>query len=193
LDKKGLASFKNQESVLWNLIKSFGFNFDQCRQITADLFGQSGRRFNSTEFELVIDRDHLIISKNQSELTETLIESNQTEVSLGKYKMKIERKENADFKSDPSIAFLDASKLSFPISWRKWEPGDFFYPLGMIHKKKVSDFLIDQKISVADKEMVTVLESGNEIVWVVGLRIDERFKIIDSTTNAVVCRLSTAD
>jgi tRNA(Ile)-lysidine synthase len=193
LDKKGLESFKNSESVLWTLIKSYGFNFDQCCQIITSLHGQSGKLFTSSQFELVIDRDHLIISKIQIGLSETLIESGQAEASLGRFKLKIEKKENIDFKDDPSIAFLDASKLKFPLYWRKWKPGDSFHPLGMNHKKKLSDFLIDQKISIADKESITVLESANEIVWVVGQRIDERYKVINSTEATVVCRLSTVD
>jgi tRNA(Ile)-lysidine synthase len=193
LDKKGFESLKNQESVLWNLVKSYGFNFDQCCQIIAALHGQSGKRFVSSEFELIVDRDQLIISKTQTELTETLIDFNQTEASLGNLKLKIEKKEKVEFKDDSSVAVLDASKLSFPLHWRKWQPGDSFHPLGMNHKKKLSDFLIDQKISMADKETVTVLESRNEIVWVVGYRIDERYKVGNSTVTAVVCRLSTID
>jgi tRNA(Ile)-lysidine synthase len=193
LDKKGFELIKNPESILWILIKGFGFNFDQSAQIIAALNGQSGKRFSSSQFELVIDRDHLIMSKNQIELTETLIEVNQTEASLGNFKMKIEKKEKVNFKNDPSIAFLDADKLTFPLRWRKWKPGDSFHPLGMNHKKKLSDFLIDQKISVADKESITVLEMGNEIVWVIGYRIDERFKVVSSTVSTVVCRLSSVD
>ena len=193
LDKSGFEHVKNPESVLWNLIKALGFNFDQCCQIITALHGQSGKLFTSSHFELVIDRDHLIISKIQTELTETLIEFNQNEASLGNFRMKIEKKGNVDFKDDPSVASLNADKLKFPLRWRKWKPGDSFHPLGMSHKKKLSDFLIDQKVSVTDKETVTVLESANEIVWVVGQRIDERFKVIDSTASTVVCRLWTVD
>jgi len=193
LNKKGFESFESPESVLWNLIKSFGFHFDQCCQIITALHGQSGKLFTSLQFKLVVDRDHLIISKNQTELTDTLIESDETEALLGNFKMKIEKKEKFNFKDDPSVAYLDASKLKFPLRWRKWKSGDYFHPLGMNHKKKLSDFLIDQKISVVDKENITVLESENEIVWVVGQRIDERYKVIDSTSATLVCRLSTAD
>jgi tRNA(Ile)-lysidine synthase len=193
LDKKGFESIKKPESVLWNLIKSFGFNFDQCSQIIAALHGQSGKRFTSSQFELVIDRDHLIITKIQSELTETLIAFNQAEASLGNFKLKIETKERIDFEDDPSIAFIDADKIKFPLRWRKWKAGDSFHPLGMNHKKKLSDFLIDQKISVTDKENLTVLESKNEIVWIVGYRIDERHKVDNSTVKTVICRLLTVD
>jgi len=193
LDKKGFESVKNPESILWILIKSLGFNFDQCSQVIAALHGQSGKRFSSTQYELIIDRDDLIISKIQTELTETLIKSGQSEATLGNFKMKIEKQDKIVFKDDPLVAFLDADKLAFPLLWRKWKPGDSFHPLGMNHKKKLSDFLIDQKISVADKEAITVLESGNEIVWVVGQRIDERYKVINSTVSTVVCGLSTVD
>ena len=193
LDKAGFGQVKNPESLLWNLIKTLGFNFDQCCQIITALDGQSGKLFTSSHFELVVDRHHLIISKIQTALTETLVTFNQTEGALGDFRMKIEKKENIDFKDDPSVAYLDASKLAFPLRWRKWKPGDSFHPLGMTHKKKLSDYLIDQKVSVNDKEKVTVLESGNEIVWVVGQRIDERFKVIDSTASMVVCRLWTVN
>ncbi len=155
--------------------------------------GNPGKQFTSSQFELVIDRDHLIISKIQTELAETLIELNQTEASLGNFKIKIEKKEGIDFKDDPSVAFLDADKLVFPLHWRKWKSGDSFHPLGMNHKKKLSDFLINQKISMADKETVTVLESGSEIVWVAGLRVDDRYKITEATKLTVVCQLSTVD
>ena len=193
LDKKGFALLNNGESILWNLIKRFGFNFDQCGQIITALPGQSGKFFSSSQFELVVDRDHLLISKIQSALTETFIEFNQTEASLGKFRMKIEKEGKVEFKNDPFVAVLDADKVTFPLRWRKWKPGDSFHPLGMSHKKKLSDFLIDQKISLAEKETTTVLESGNDLVWVVGLRLDDRYKVVDSTASTVVCRLSTND
>src|SRR6478609_2647814 len=78
LDKKGFESFEKQGSILWNLIKGFGFNFAQCTQVITSIHAQSGKRFTSAHYEFVIDRDHLIISKIQTELTETIIESNQS-------------------------------------------------------------------------------------------------------------------
>ena len=191
-DKKGFERFKNPEGVLWNLIKGFGFNLDQCRQIMTALPGQPGKLFTNAPYELVIDRDHLIISKIQTGLTEALIQFGQREVSLGHFKIKIEWSEKAGFKNDPSLAVLDAAKLKFPLRWRKWKSGDSFCPLGMNHKKKLSDFLIDEKISLIDKEKTTVLESGDEIVWVVGLRLDDRYKVIETTTSTVRCQLYSA-
>lgn len=193
LTKKGFDQFKRPENVLWNLIKGFEFNLDQCHQIARAMKGQPGKKFYSSGHELIIDRDYLIISKTQTRLGETLIESHQTEATLGNFKLKIEQREKIDFNDDPTIAMLDADKIKFPLHWRKWKPGDSFYPLGMNHRKKLSDFLIDQKVSLADKEAITVLESENEIVWVVGWRVDDRYKIALATQSTVVCQLSTAD
>ena len=76
------------------------------------------------------------------------------------------------------------------MKWRKWKAGDSFFPLGMEHHKKMSDFLIDQKVSVAEKDTLTVIESNGEIVWVAGHRVDNRYKITDQTKHAVIFRIS---
>src|SRR5258706_168153 len=192
LDKKGFQNFKNSEGLLWNLIKHLGFNLDQCRQVVKSMYGQSGKKFFSTEFELIIDRDHLIISKLETEVPEVLIEKGKTEVHSGKLILKISETEGAEILKSPSMAILDASKLNYPLKWRKWKTGDYFHPLGMSHKKKLSDFFIDLKISAADKEKITVLESGNEIAWVVGHRIDDYFKITNSTKRALRVELTSS-
>ena len=84
---------------------------------------------------------------------------------------------------------LDFDKLKFPLVLRKWEKGDFFFPLGMKGKKKLSDFFIDNKISIPEKEQIWVLCSDNEIMWIVGLRLDERFKILENTKKAYIVQL----
>jgi tRNA(Ile)-lysidine synthase len=80
------------------------------------------------------------------------------------------------------VAFLDFDKLHFPITIRKWKQGDVFYPLGMKGKMKLSDFFINTKISINDKEDIHVLESDNKIAWIIGHRIDNRFKVSLSTS-----------
>src|SRR5665811_490356 len=85
-----------------------------------------------------------------------------------------------------SIACLDLDKLKFPLYLRKWKRGDWFMPLGLKGRKKISDFLINQKISLADKEKTWLLVSGEDIVWVIGKRIDNRFRITPKTKKAFV-------
>ena len=79
------------------------------------------------------------------------------------------------------MAYIDEQKLTFPLTLRRWQEGDSFIPFGMIGRKKVSDFLIDQKVSVAQKSRQFVLLSGQDIVWVVGRRIDDRYAITKRT------------
>jgi len=193
LSKKGLDRSENQAGLLWNLIKEFGFNLDQCSQVVRALHGQSGKHFLSEAFELVVDREHLIISTVNNVLPEVRIDKGQPEALLGNDILKLQETEKMEISKDPFVANLDASRIKFPLVWRRWRAGDSFHPLGMNHKKKLSDFFIDEKISLADKEKITVLESAGEIVWVIGHRVDDRFKISKgSTTSMLRISLSSA-
>ena len=117
--------------------------------------------------------------KRKRKRFEITIEEGQSEVVFPGWKIAITYncKNLINLAQPNNIALLDASKLSFPLTLRKWQLGDKFQPFGMKGKKKVSDFLIDQKVPIHEKEKVLVLLSGNEICWVVGWRIDERFKV----------------
>jgi tRNA(Ile)-lysidine synthase len=92
----------------------------------------------------------------------------------------------SDFKPEesPRVAALDVSRLEFPLVLRRWKQGDYFYPFGMKGKKKVSKYFKDEKIPVTEKERVWILLSGDKVVWVVGYRLDNRFRITAQTETA---------
>ena len=80
-------------------------------------------------------------------------------------------------------------KIQFPLILRKWQKGDFFQPLGMSGLKKLSDFFVDEKFSLPEKENVWILTNGEEIIWIVGIRLDDRYKITPETTRMLILEL----
>ena len=189
INKVLIQSFQHPAPVLLELIRDYGFNLDQCFEMVLAVQGQPGKHFLSTTHQLVIDREHLIISIHRTDIAEVYIEAGAKEVMLGPLVMKISKAAHPPNDRDQKTAVLDGEKLQFPLVWRTWRYGDAFFPLGMDHRKKLSDFLVDNKVSLTDKEQVTVLESRGEIVWVAGYRIDNRFKASDSTRTFAVFSL----
>ena len=118
-----------------------------------------------------------------------LIEEDMREIIFNDGSIKLRKKkydtDKSSFSKLPAIANFDLKAIRFPLILRKWKAGDYFYPLGMTKKKKLSRFFIDQKLSLADKEKVWVLEMNKKIIWVVNYRIDDRFKITASTKETI--------
>ncbi|WP_276369537.1 tRNA lysidine(34) synthetase TilS [Chryseolinea sp. H1M3-3] len=181
IDKKAFDSFSSAVSVLWRFIKKYAFNFDQAREIVLAMQGQSGKRFLSPTHVLVIDREVIIITRHPQDWDTIVIDGSEQAVSLGPWKLSLSNGHVEVPRTSNMQVSIDADKLKFPLRWRKWQHGDSFQPLGMKNNKKLSDFLIDNKVSLPDKDTVTVLESEGTIVYVVGWRIDERVKISDET------------
>lgn len=166
-------------SLLHEWLAPKGFNASQIKDIYFSLSQlQSGKRFVSNEWELLRDREELILQPRKSD--EKMPEITQETVEI-----------TPEFTllKDKNIAFLDADKVILPLEIRKWHTGDKFCPLGMKGKKKVSDYLTDRKFSLFKKEKQYVVCSGGEIVWLVGERIDNRFKITDTSKRALVLRI----
>ena len=192
IHKDAFASFPRGGSLLWRYIKTFGFNFEQAKEIISSLHGQPGKRFLSSSHLLVVDRELLIITTLQHDWKEVAIEKGQSEAVLGPWQLRMETIQQLPDLINENEAYLEESMLSFPLTWRKWKAGDSFFPLGMDHKKKLSDFFIDKKVSMADKDVVTILESDGKIVWVAGHRIDDKFKVKSKTTSVLKFTLSRA-
>jgi tRNA(Ile)-lysidine synthase len=192
IQKKGFDAFEQgAASILHRLVKIHGFNFDVCEEVIRALPSQPGKRFLSNAHQLVVDRDEIIVTTHVISWEEVLINQHQEHAALGPWHVSMEHSDQVELTDNTMKASVDASLLSYPITWRRWKPGDYFFPLGMNHKKKISDFLIDAKIAISDKDTITVLESAGEIVWVAGYRIDNRFKITDQTKRVTTFSLSS--
>lgn len=173
-----LQQLKPLEAYLYGLFNEFGFT--EWEDVKGLLTTTSGKQVFSPTHRLLKDRDYLILSKLESNTGQTFYvhaKDNRIEQPV---KLLLEDVRSMD-KRDKNVVFLDKEKLNFPLVLRNWINGDYFYPFGMKGKKKVSKFFKDEKMDVVSKEKQWLLCSDNEIVWVVGKRADERFKVDDST------------
>ena len=169
------------ETVLYELLKDYGFNSSQITDIFASLKGQPGKFFYSSCYRVVKDRDYLLVSPNEPDTTETFYILNSLD-ELDRLPVKInyailKNVPDFTFERKKSIAYFDSGKLKFPIVLRKWKEGDWFVPFGMKGRKKISDYFSNKKYSRLQKEESWLLCSQNDIVWLVGERTDERYRV----------------
>lgn len=187
----GLLKEEFPETVLFELLKPFGFHSRQVGQILAAACNGPGKLFSGKGHSLLIDREYMIISPMTGNIAERYYfdpESPDPDLPLD-IESRIITGVNFFPESDRDVACLDYDKLDLPLIVRRWEKGDYFFPLGMDHPKKVSDFFIDRKVNRMDKEMVWILASGEQIVWVVGHRIDHRFRVTENTREVLELRV----
>jgi tRNA(Ile)-lysidine synthase len=180
-------------TVFYEIIKDYGFTAHQTDETIALLRSETGKYIQSATHRIIKNRSWLIISPIQStEAQHILIKEDDLQIDFSHGLISIEKKDIETFKisNNPMIAQLDFSKITFPLLLRKWKTGDYFYPLGMQKKKKLGRFLSDQKLSITEKENVWVLTMDQKIIWVVGIRIDNRFKINDTTQKIYSIRQS---
>ncbi|MGB8192341.1 MAG: tRNA lysidine(34) synthetase TilS [Chitinophagaceae bacterium] len=173
-------------TVLFELMHPLGFTAKQSEEALGLLDSESGRYIASATHRILRNRNWLILAPlATTEARHILIEApGSFQFAAGNLKLSCElRAASVEQNSHPTpnIALLDASDIRFPLLLRPWKAGDYFYPLGMKKKKKLARFFIDQKLSATDKEKVWVLEMDKKIIWVVGMRIDERFRLTEQT------------
>ena len=171
-------------TVIFEIIKEFGFTAHQTDEVIDLLKSDTGKYVQSATHRIIKNRNWLIISPNQTiEAANILIEENDGNVVFSGGTVTITKILKARFSisNDPMVAQLDLALMKFPLLLRKWKQGDYFYPLGMQKKKKVSRFFIDQKLSLTQKENTWIIEIDKKIIWVVGMRIDDRFKVTPAT------------
>ncbi len=187
LDIKKLKKLSNPKAYLYQLLKDF--NFTEWDDVANLLNTQSGKQVYSESHRLLKDRGTLILSDREIESHLEIrisVKDNKVETPLGTLFFD---EADALFGKRSNVIFVDEEKLKFPLKLRKWEEGDYFHPFGMQGKKKLSKYFKDEKMSLIDKDQSWVLCSGDDIVWVVGRRADDRFKVVENTSKILKIEL----
>jgi tRNA(Ile)-lysidine synthase len=183
-----LLKLSNYQSYLYQWLKEFGFTaWDDIYDLVS---GQSGKQVFASGYRLLKDRDSLIVcpvNEEESDAEFHIVE-NQTEVNIP-LKLTLCKVSDISIETNKTI-FVDADQLVYPLVVRKWETGDIFMPFGMDGKsKKVSKLFKDEKLSLIEKENTWILCSGEQIVWVIGMRADHRFRTVNATKNILKIEL----
>jgi tRNA(Ile)-lysidine synthase len=185
-----LKPYLENKTMVYEIFKPYGI----CGNIM-DLInivnGKTGGQIFTDTHRIVRDRDNLHITELSSSGDETYIYRNLAELKKCPF---LDVGINSDMTgfvipADPSFAVLDFKKVKFPVVLRRWTKGDIFYPFGMTGKKKLSDYFVDRKFSRLKKEKTFIMESGGKIAWIVGERIDNRFRINNMTKKALILKI----
>lgn len=177
-------------TVLFEMLIGEGVPKPLASESVCLLEAQTGRKCEMDGVEIVRNREYIEVQKSVGENDESVVTVNAIG-ELKKYGFEISFAYCDDdfvFDKNPQVAYIDVKKLKFPLTLRKWNFGDKFMPLGMKGMRKLSDFFKDEKLSQAEKSNVRILESDGKIVWVVGMRIDERFKFDKDTKEVYVLK-----
>lgn len=183
IDIRKLKETTSPQTVLFEILYPLGFNPSQINEIFLSTEKQSGKRFISHSHEVIKDREHLII-KEKNCRKENIIIPFESELTTSKgtlTRKSIERKNDFHIIKDKRTAYIDKEKIHGNLKIRRCETGDSFVPLGMKGTKKISDFLTDIKKSIIEKEETLLLTDDRNIIWVIGERLDDRYKITDNT------------
>ncbi len=188
-----LRAFPAPVTVLYELLRPFGFVPEQARVILDSGARQPGALFHSPGYRLLLDRGEAHIqplSKHMAGVIEVELLSHSVAVPEGSFEISPHTGNPDVILADPHTAMLDAGALTWPLRIRRWQAGDSFHPLGMKGRsKKLQDFFTDEKLSRFDKEKVWIVETAEgEICWVAGYRIDDRFRITPQTSRYLVLK-----
>ena len=183
-----LLKEKTLNTIVYEIIKDYNFTANQTNEVVKLLKSDSGKYITSTTHRILKNRNWIIISQIQSqENAFYLLENINDVIDLPIGKLKItEAEKDFSLKRESNICYINAANLKFPLIVRKWKTGDYFYPLGMQKKKKLSRFFIDQKLSLIEKENIWVVEADKKIVWIINRRIDDRFKVSETNSTNIL-------
>lgn len=188
LSISALMQYPAPDTILYELLKPYHFSRQVADEVFQSLPKESGKTFYSPTHRLIKDRAYLLLASLDKELSGeyTLAQEEgvwHEPIELSCRKIVID--EDFNILKDKCIAWFDYDKLTFPLTLRRWREGDWFVPFGMKGRKKLSDYFSDHKFSRIDKERVWLLCSGENILWIIGERSDNRF-CLDKTTKSVL-------
>ncbi len=186
---KQLQSKIQNKTILYELLKPYGISNNNIDDLQNIIKGRTGGQLFTGTYRFIKNRNEIIIVPESQPETANFKVNSVAELRKipGIVSVRyIKITEKFSIPEDPCVACIDARKISFPIIIRKWKKGDFFFPLGMDQKKKLSDYFVDRKFSRLDKEKILVAESSGMIFWILGERIDNRFRITGSTKKALI-------
>ena len=184
LPVRKLANHPAVGTLLYELLQPFGIGTDQLAQVLSLMQSESGHYMVTPTHRIIRNREFLVVTALQTKEADLiLVEQLPAKVVVGTGTLTFsEHKDRNAIPTDKTTACVDMKLMEFPIVIRKLKTGDYFYPFGMkMKKKKISRYLIDQKVALHEKENVWVVESAKRIIWVVGMRMDERFRISESS------------
>lgn len=180
------------KTFLFEFLRDFGFNSSQTNSIYLTLNNTEEKHFFSEKFELIKDKKKLIIIHKKNKKTKVIEIKNDIAKINNNLLITFEKilyDENFTIEKNQNIAYFDADKLKFPLKIRTRKQGDFFHPFGMKGKKLLSDYFTDLKLNSYEKDNTFLLISGNDIIWVIGKRTDDRYKITKNTKHIYIAKL----
>ncbi|PIE88400.1 MAG: tRNA lysidine(34) synthetase TilS [Bacteroidetes bacterium] len=186
---RALWHYEPTDYYLYHFVRPYGFTASQVEDMMRALSNPPGGQFLSQSHLLFVGREEIVLVPRREvpEAYYLLEEKSEQMASSWCWKMGREAIDPSVFvfPGSESEVCLDSAKIRFPLTLRHWREGDFFFPLGMNHKKLLSDFFVDKKMDVLQKRETWLLLSGEDIIWVVGHRIDHRYRIMESTEEVI--------
>ncbi|WP_342647109.1 tRNA lysidine(34) synthetase TilS [Mucilaginibacter sp. CSA2-8R] len=190
--KADVLQLQPQRLLLGELLKEYDFNDTILDDVISALPKHAGRVFESGKYQLLLDRDKLIITpKKDLNVLPVYLNRDSEEIFYADTSFHVIRT-NAPYLVTPhgAIAAVDEDLLVYPLTFRNWQEGDYFMPLGMPSRKKLSDFFINQKVPRHQKIQIPILVNGNgDIIWVAGYRLDDRYKLTPQTKKVTIFEL----
>ena len=196
IDITELRKTSSPRSVLFEILSPLGFGASVIEDVYLGMESVSGKIFHSKSYRLIKDRDFFILDRitDNGKGEELFYIGLEVEEITEPIHLKIRKEKKPLFiEKNRRFLYADLHKLEFPLTLRRWKEGDWFIPFGMKGRKKVSDYFTDRKYNLKEKENAWLLFSGDEIVWIVGERSDDRYKITEGSVDVFIAEVMNND